>query len=180
MPRKNKPPEEKPTEEKIVDANSSGSDAGPELPFDITKIDPEKIRLAEEMGIPIGKMLQWIVHTEQRLNIIIANMPNQKQIEKAMNDALINIARQRQTVKTGEGQPQGGQRGSSMIENLILKALAGGGGGGQDEEMLKLNRRFIEVSINNMQKRADASDRIVDAVVTNIVSQNVKQITAKK
>jgi len=176
-----KPISEEQTQERTADSRPSGGDVEPSIPFDIGKIDPEKLKMAEELGIPLNGILQWVVQTDAKVNFILENLPTEEGIEKGLERTLEKlrqkaIQQQKEAFARGGGGGGGGQGGGGLGQIAQLAQLFGGGGGGMDEEMMNLNKTFIRVSIANMQKRADASDRIVDAVVTKIAGKAIGKV----
>lgn len=173
---------EKPKEERSPNASTSSTDTKPKLPFDLSKIDPAKIQMAEDAGIPIRGMLQWIMSTEGKLaaqgkalQLIIENMPNPKQIETAMRDAIHDFARQAPTTPTEGGQPGGQKQGGGSMENMFMKLMLSEGGGGSNAMMEKLQVELLTASIANMKADAANSRAITTAVVSQITGKAIKK-----
>ena len=88
----NKPNKEENKPAELLDNNvPSGPDnavhATPALPIDLSTIDPQKIRMAEGFGIPIGQILNWMQSVEARFNELAALNPAIKRIDEAIGQA---------------------------------------------------------------------------------------------
>ena len=143
------------------------------VPFDISKVDPEKIKMAEEFGIPVVELAQWAETVEARLVAIQEKMP--QQIKTAMNEA-IKEAQQRQ-VEAMKNLPTGAGGGDKVGLGQIIGLLSGGGGGGMDEEMVRLNKDILRESLTAMRRRSDLTEKLVDAIVTRVASKAAGDIT---
>jgi len=142
--------------------------------FDLSKVDPEKIRMAEELGIPIGQLISWANSVEVRLNAIQKEMP--EQIRGAMTKAIEDAqAKARERVQgTPRQATAGGSQGSEIV-NFLKEAIFSGGGGG-DEELRNLQKEMYRANIDSIKHRADLSDKVVEAVISKIVAKGVKDI----
>lgn len=192
MPTKDKDHEE--PSKKVVeqppnvgaDASSSPSvDVKPELPFDISGIDPNKIKTADALlkgtGFSIKKFVDWANEQHVKTEFIIANMPSKETVKEGINEALTGMvkqaaARQQQILNQGGGQ--GGQGGGQMGLGQLL-GLLGGGGGGVSDEMAKLQTELLRASIDNFKQGAINSKSIVDAVVQSITRKAVSKTLDK-
>ena len=118
------------------------------LPVDLSKVDPKKIKMAEELGIPVGQILNWMGTVEARFQALEQNLP--KEIQDAMIQAIEEdrkkqVEQYQKAMADGKvPQSQGGDSG--MIQNLIMRALVGGGGGGSSE----FDKMLREMGMENM------------------------------
>jgi len=138
--------------------------------------DPKKVAMAEEMGIPLRKLVDWVNQTDVVVKILVQNMPNQEQIESAMTNA-IQKAQQRQREEYSKAV-QGGkvpQGGGGIGLGDILRAV-GGGGGGQDEEMQKLTKEMLKVNIESIRADIGFSKAIKGALVAKITGKAVGDV----
>jgi len=145
----------------------------PTLPFDLSQIDPEKIKLAEKMGIPLQGILEWVLQTEARLTAIQEQLPHhiQNAIEQVIKKAQAEQMQQFRGMQ-GQGMPQGGGGGMGLMD--FFKMF--GGGGGMDEELMQLNKDMMRMSIDRMKADIGFSDAIKQAVVTNIAGKAAKKL----
>ena len=147
---------------------SSDMPSAPAMPFDFSKIDPEKIKMAEDFGIPVGQIITWASTVEARLNAIQVEM--EPAIQKAMEAAIEN-ARQKQLAamqQMGQNTPQGG--GGFNLDQL-LPALISSGGGGMDEEYMTLAKDALKSQIG-------MSTAITNAVVSKIIGKAATEVAA--
>lgn len=144
------------------------------FPIDLSTVDPQKIKMAEDLGIPIGQILQWMGSVEARFQAIAENMPTKEDIPKAFEQAIEN-ARQKQ-IERMKSMPQGVPQGGGMggISQLIPMLL--GGGGGQDAEMTQLSKDIMKMSLDRMKADIGFTEAIKQAVVTKIAGKAVGKI----
>ena len=174
-PKKNVPTVTKPTE----DAETVPSEQ-PQAPmaFDLSKVDPEILKTADKMGIPLGAIIQWANSVENRLQLMQDQMP--QQIQQAMEQAIENarqkqIQQYRETVQQGGGSPTPGPGVMSLLGQLAPLL----GGGGQDSEMVNLTKEMMKVNIESMKTDIGFSKAIKNALVAKITGKAIGS-TAEK
>ena len=166
----------KPEEPSETVSSEQPQEAPSEAPvISLEDFDPKKVAMAEEMGIPIKKLVDWVNVTEVRLQILAKSMPNQEQMTKAMEQAIQN-AQQRQREEyakaVAEGRvPKGGGGGGIGLGDILK--IVGGGGGGSDEEMVKLTKDMMRVNIDAMKTDIGFSKAIKNALVAKITGKAI-------
>jgi len=146
------------------------------MPFDLSKFDPDKIKMAEDLGIPVGQILNWAGSVEARLVAIQKEMP--AQIQGAM-EAAIEKQREKQMAamqQMSQQTPQGGGGGYGGIVTEILKEVRGGGGG-YDEEMISITKQIMRANLDRMKQDASFTDAIKNAIVSKIAGKAAAAIT---
>ena len=172
-------PNQKPSEVVPSEQPQEGVAQAPVISLE--DFDPKKVAMAEEMGIPIKKLVDWVNVTEVRLQILAKSMPNQEQMTKAMEQAIQN-AQQRQREEYAKAVADGtiskGGGGGGIGEAIKFFKEIGGGGGGQDEEMMKLTKEMMRVNIDAMRTDIGFSKAIKNALVAKITGKAIGE-TAK-
>lgn len=151
------------------------------MPFDLSKIDPKKLKLAEEMGIPVGQLIAWASSVEQRLQVMQDEMP-QKTAQ-----ILMRIAEQRrqEQIKQMQENPQLAKRGGMSDLMQIAAMFGGGGAGGMDEEMMSLNKELMKASVQRIKqdivlgaKRADMDISLAEAIKGLVIRKVAEKTVA--
>ena len=141
-------------------------------PFDLSKVDPKKVKLAEEMGIPVGQIITWAQTVEARLNAIQENLP--QQVQTAMEQAIEN-ARQKQiqqykeTVQTGGGSAPPGAGVMSLLGQLAPLL----GGGGADQEMMNLTKEMMKLNMESIRTDISFSKALKNALVSKVAGKAI-------
>lgn len=145
------------------------------MPFDISKVDPDKIKMAEDFGIPIRALAQWASSVEARFNALEQNLP--KEIKQAFQQT-IEAERQKQfeQMKKMGQNPQAPQQGGGLGIGIgdILRLVTQGGGG--DSEMTQLTKDLMRLNLERMKADMGFTDAIKDAVVRKIAGKAVGKI----
>jgi hypothetical protein len=152
--------------------------AAPTMPFDLSKVDPKKIELAEEMGIPIKQLINWAASVEVRFGAISKNLEEapQKVVAALKAEAVKRQTEAVQQTQQGGEPRKGGGMGLGDLVALAKEAGLTGGGGGMDEEMLKLTKEMMHMNIDRMRQDMGFTDAIKNAIVTKIASKAVTEI----
>lgn len=134
-------------------------------PFDLSKMDPKAVAMAEKAGIPLTQMMLYMNSVEERFRDIESTLPGK------VADALQQRAIQRQAAMQAAQpqQPQQQARGGGMDQIPWAQIL--GGGGGEDSPMQKLAMESLRASINQ-------GNAITAAVVSKITGKAVTEIAA--
>lgn len=173
-----KTPEENKTSSEVSAQEQTETLDIPAMPFDLSKVDPKKIALAEEMGIPIKQLIDWASSVEKRFQIIardVAAAP-QKVVEALKTEATkAQQARLKHFQETGN-QGQGQNRRSGVVGELLSVLQGGGLSGGVDEEMLKMQKQMFGLNIQRMKKDMDFTDAIKNAIVTKIAGKAAAEL----
>lgn len=153
----------------------------PAMPFDLSQVDPEKLQMAEDLGIPVRQIISWAISVEERFRSIEEGVP--EVVERAMNRAVerarerhARAIQQRIPQGGGQGQPQGGRQ---LGLGDILNVIGGSGGGSADEEMLGLTKEMMKLNIESMKADLGFTRAIKNAMVTRIAGEAVKDIVPK-
>lgn len=119
----------------------------PALPFDISKIPPESLQMAESVGIPIRQIVNWASSVEARLNEIAKTLPEYIQQKFAEQQTQL-----KQMLQPALGAPEGGSPagGGLSLGSLgpLLKELLGSGGAVDPTtaRLAEIGRDTIELS----------------------------------
>lgn len=161
-----------PAEEKKP-ATETEQFAEPSIKDIITSIDPAKVKLAEKAGIPLTQLINYMAYQEEKLNLVIANMPKKEDMAGAFREGLEELQRRQmetyqKAVAQGGGQGQGG--GFMQMLPLITQMM-GSGGGGYDEEIQKLTKEIMRANLDRMKQDASFTDAIKTAIVSKIAGK---------
>jgi alanyl-tRNA synthetase len=139
---KPEPAQDVPQEQK-QDANVEN--AVPSIKDILAKVDRSKLKLAEEMGIPLTDLLKWMMHVENTQNAVIQalqKMPTNEGIAQEIHKRMMEGASQVNAQLTGAGAKagQGGDLGSLV---RVLKEVGIGGGGGDSDFFTVIGKNYI-------------------------------------
>lgn len=139
------------------------------MPFDLSKVDPEKIKLAEEMGIPISQLVAWANSVEARFRIIEEEMP------KKTAEALMQIAEKRRQEMIAQGQrnPQMAQGMGGLMQLAPLLQVLGGSGGGSNPLMEK----FVNAAVDKAMVGMDLSNAFMRAMIVKLSPELADAVT---
>ena len=146
------------------------------MPFNLDNVDPEKMRMAEDFGIPVRALLEWANSVEARFDALDDKLP--KAIGQAMNVA-VEKARIRQMAemkKLAGGQPTtaGGGETASLVKELI--GFLKGGGGGGDSEMVQLSKDLVRAQIDNIKTDMGFSKALKEAITRRMAQKATEGI----
>lgn len=168
-----------PAEVKTPEADSpvAAAEDVPVMPFTLS---PKQIRKAEAIGLPVNELLQWATSVEQRFQIIardVAKAP-ERVVDELQKRAQAAQQQRIQQMKQEGVNPQQGGRGGSVIQALQLAQQSGilGGGGGIDEEMMKMQKEIMSMSIQRMKADIDFTQTIKNAIVGKISAKAAASI----
>lgn len=181
--KKNVPPVEAETPEKddsvatpqdVPEEQAETSDV-PAMPFDLSKIDPAKIKLAEDMGIPITELINWAMSVEKRFQLIardVANAPD-RVVEALKAEA---VKAQGERVQQMQQQQGGREQSTGGISGALRAAremgiISSGGGGGVDEEMQNLMKDMYRLNLARMKQ--DMENSMMRAKSDSELSQDI-------
>ena len=143
--------------------------------FDIPKIPDKTKKALKDLGFDInidGALEQvnlWALSVEQRMQVM------QKEMPKQVANELMRIAEERQKQAIAQAQASGQtnipqtQGFGGLLMQLAPRLL--GGGGGMDEEMVKLNKEIMQMSIARMKADIGFTEAIKNAVVSKIAGK---------
>jgi hypothetical protein len=101
----------------------------------LSKIDPKKLRLAEEMGIPLKELLIWAQSVENTQNAIIESLnklPTNEGIAEELNRKLQANAEAQRTEIAQRPRNASSSDGKTTVSDIIAFLKESGGGGGGD------------------------------------------------
>jgi len=168
-----KPPEEDSSlVPEDVSTEQAEASTAPVMPFDISKVDPKKIQLAEEMGIPIKQVIAWAMSVEQRFKVIAEDLATapQKVVEALKAEAVKSQQQRVKQMQEMENQPQ--QSGGTGLLRQLIPFLTSGGGG-MDEQMVAMTKEMMSLNIARMKQDMNFTDAIKNAIVTKMTSKTV-------
>lgn len=161
--------------------------------IDISSIDPKKIKLAEDMGVPVGQIIDWVNRTEERMVMhekvmeqIVKKMPSAEKIVAKIRE--IGQARQVEYQKRIQQQGAQPKQGGTPSLGDILK-IAGMGGEGQDQWMVDMQKSMMQTNLDRMKKELTYMDirmeqdknftqAIKDAIVKNLAAKAVAEVVS--
>lgn len=140
----------------------------------MANVDPKQLEAAEGLGIPLKQILRYMVYQEQKLNAVIENMPTPEAFKNAMNEW---VAEEQQKLKS-RVPPTGGTtgQGGGLMHILPLLGQFAGQSGGGDQEVAALTKQIMRESIASMRRKADITDRFMDAIIGNISAQYASKV----
>jgi len=161
----------------VVSDEQAKEEVAPAPVIDLSKFDPKRIALFEAEGLPITDLANWINQTDVTLKVLVANMPNQEQIENAMGVA-IERARQREIAEykkaVAEGKtPQGGGGGKIGMMEMIQMF---GGGGGDDSEFAALGKELVRAQIAKTKTEDSILMTLGKEVFSKVLTKGVKKV----
>lgn len=128
-------------------------DAGPSIKSILAKVDPKKLKLADEMGIPLGELLIWAESIEVKQNIILEGLkklPTEEGIAQEIHKKMMERSSQVRTQMQTQAS-QGGGKSDLADLMMLMKELSGGGGGGE-------SGFFADVGKNYLLKKLSSED----------------------
>ena len=139
------------------------------MPFDLSKVDPKKIELAEEMGIPIKQLIGWAESVEMRFAAISKNLEDapQKVVEALKAEAL---KRQNEMAQQMQQQPQQGGGGLGQLAPLLN--LLGSGGGSNP-----LQDKMMEAMFEKTMMGMDLSNALTKAMIIKLAPELAGELT---
>jgi len=153
----------------------------------LAKIDPNKLKMAAEMGIPLDDILAIVKYQQNTLKALVEAMtklPTNEGIAEELNRKLqANAEKNRaELVEKMKDQPQGqtgAARGTGIGIGDILQLLKGGEGGG-DDEFSKMAKTYALESMslgNTFQKvmMAKMAPELADTILAGVKKAAVTQ-----
>jgi len=152
-----------------------------EVSFDINRvlgqIDPAKIKLAEQMGLPIGAILQWVQSVEARFNTLQGQVESLPQrLVAAIKEQAEKQAEQlkSQTVQSVMPPPQASPQGGSGFNIMQLLPLLGSlGKSGEGEMTSKMVSMMFEKTMMGM----DLSNALTKAMIIKLAPSLADELT---
>lgn len=156
------------------------ANAVPTVESVLAKIDPNKLKMAAEMGIPLDDILAIVKYQQNTLKALVEAMtklPTNEGIAEELNRKLqANAEKNRaELVEKMKDQPQGqtgAAKGSGIGIGDILQLLKGGEGGG-DDEFSKMAKTYALESMslgNTFQKvmMAKMAPELADTILAGV------------
>ena len=159
---------------KDVQAEPSQEAVVSSVPFDLSKIDPKKVALAEEMGIPISQLIKWTASVEERFNIIMQNLADapQKVVEALKSEAVKNQTEQIQRMREQGGQGRSGGLLGGLSELMPLVS-AFGGSSSSNPFQDKMMEMMFQKTIQGM----DLSNALTKAMIIKLAPSLADELT---
>ena len=162
----------------------NAQDGVPTVESVLAKIDPNKLKMAAEMGIPLDDILAIVKYQQNTLKALVEAMtklPTNEGIAEELNRKLqANAEKNRaELAEKMKSRPQGvgGDGGLGLKE--ILGFLKGGEGGGDDEfSKMAKNYALESMGLGNMFQKvmmAKMAPELADTILAG-----VKVVAAKK
>lgn len=158
--------------------------------FDLSKVDPEQIKMVESMGLPIRKLAAWADKMEatqeahsEAITMMAKAMPTEEGIKNAVSQSIENaqektkeayVEAMKNQTDTQQGQGRGG-----MGEKMLMNFLMGGGGGGISE----MDKMLIEYGRENMMLGREVIRQVFSRGAKDIldrVDENMKMWREKR
>jgi len=153
----------------------------------LAKIDPNKLKMAAEMGIPLDDILAIVKYQQNTLKALVEAMtklPTNEGIAEELNRKLQANAEKNRAEMTAkmQNQPQGLTVAPKGVGGLsdILALLKEGSGGGGDDEFSKMAKNYAleSMGLGNMFQKvmmAKMAPELADTILAG-----VKVVAAKK
>lgn len=163
------------------------ADAVPTVESVLAKIDPNKLKMAAEMGVPLDDILAIVKYQQNTLKALVEAMtklPTNEGIAEELNRKLqANAEKQRaELAEKMKNVPQGAAQGAGSGIGLgdILKVLNSGGGGG-DDEFSKMAKTYALESMslgNTFQKvmMAKMAPELADTILAGVKTAAAKKV----
>jgi len=137
-------------------------------------IPQDKADLAEKMGIPLTKLLSYMKYQEDKLNLVILNMPKKEDITGAFKQGLENLQKEQmaQMQQGAQGAPQGGGGFGQLVPMLRMAMSAGGG----DAEMATLTKEMFRMNIEGMKSDISFTKALKNAMLSKYATDMVKKV----
>ena len=143
----------------------------PSMPFDISKISPEMLETAKNIGLPVEEIVKWAASVEMRFAIISKNLEDapQKVVEALKAEAL---KRQNEMAQQMQQQPQQGGGGLGALGQLapLLGALGGGGSN-------PLQDKMMEAMFEKTMMGMDLSNALTKAMIIKLAPELAGELT---
>ena len=165
------------------------ANAVPTVESVLAKIDPNKLKMAAEMGIPLDDILAIVKYQQNTLKALVEAMtklPTNEGIAEELNRKLqANAEKNRaELVEKMKDQPQGptgAAKGAGVGIGDILQLLKGGEGGG-DDEFSKMAKTYALESMslgNTFQKvmMAKMAPELADTILAGVKIAAEKKAT---
>jgi len=162
---------QKPTQ--TIDA----ANAVPTVESVLAKIDPNKLKMAAEMGIPLDDILAIVKYQQNTLKALVEAMtklPTNEGIAEELNRKLMANAEKNRAELTEKmkNQPQDAGKGGGIGLGDILKVLGSGGGGG-DDEFSKMAKSYAleSMGLGNMFQKvmmAKMAPELADTILAGV------------
>lgn len=163
------------------------ANAVPTVESVLAKIDPNKLKMAAEMGIPLDDILAIVKYQQNTLKALVEAMtklPTNEGIAEELNrklqaNAEKNRAELMEKMKDQPQGPTGAAKGSGVGIGDILQLLKSGEGGG-DDEFSKMAKSYAleSMGLGNMFQKvmmAKMAPELADTILAG-----VKAVAAKK
>lgn len=156
-----------PAEEKKPDQEDKEPIREPSIKDIISGIDPGKVKMAEKMGIPLTALIEYMAYQEQKLNIVIQNMPKKEDMAATFKMGLKQLQEEgvKQMQQQGSIPAKGGGQWAQLIP-LIMKMASGGG---EDSQLSGL-------AMTALKSQIGMSQAITNAVVAKIMGKATSDV----
>jgi hypothetical protein len=151
------------------------------LLFDLSTFDQEKVKMAEELGIPLNAiadtMNAWSASVEKRFDILAAGVAKSPERTIQLLQEMNQRARA-EYEKTHQNQQQQQSTGEGGEIGLIkqLGGLLGSGGGEEDEFQKEFKKRMYDSAFSAMDSDRAMGKAIKDHVVASLAQNVAKKI----
>ena len=170
------------TVENVAPKPSQDVDSNPVL-FNLADFPEEKVALAEEIGIPlkriINRMNSWSTSVEARIEILARgiNENPEKTLQLLQREAL--KAREEYARSQGQAGPQQAQPGGGLGEMLQYAKMLGISADTEDPFSKALKESMIKNAMESMNSDAQMGRSIKEHVVASLAQRVAKDITEK-
>jgi len=155
----------------------NAQDGVPTVESVLAKIDPNKLKMAAEMGIPLDDILAIVKYQQNTLKALVEAMtklPTNEGIAEELNRKLQANAEKNRAELTEKmkNQPQGTGEGGAGLAKEILGFLKGGEGGG-DDAFSKMAKQYAleSMSLGNMFQKvmmAKMAPELADTILAGV------------
>jgi len=144
------------------------------LPIDLSAISEDKIKMAEELGIPIRQFLGWMASVEQRFQIIEKNLNEAPQkVVEALRKAAEK--RQREIQEQMKQSPQKGSAlaGMSPLISTLLPAILG-----SSQQSNPFMEKMMNIAFEKMISGMELSNALTKAMIIKLAPELADTLTS--
>lgn len=146
----------------------------------LQKVDPAKLKMASELGLPIAELLLWCRQQEQGMNALRKNLP--QDLQRAVRETIQELQAEQQrayneTLRQQGMQQEGPQPRQGYDLPSIIAAVAGQGGN-PDGEMAQLGKDLIRAQIERVKAEGSMLQELGKVVISKVMAKGVKDTVA--
>lgn len=142
----------------------------------IGSVDPEKVKMAEDLGIPLKAIINYMAFQEEKLNLVIEHMPKKEDMAEAFQQGLKTLTAPQPNMTPGQPMPQGQASGLMGQLSQLAPILPYLTGGGEDNTRKQIMDNLLALQVKKMETDIGFTDAIKNALVSRLVGKAVSKI----